>query len=161
MLRSRQFYSFLDESNHQILCFILLLLRRTTSRVAINFFSKIWKDASYDILIVSTCIPECYRNFNGTSGKNDYREIPSPRRRIRIAYEFIMAIRGSLRIAGAKISTNVRIHDTESYKLPDGFRYPWDFPTILSWSLRNFSLKWHSEVFYYIRQPRRAIQVYI
>lgn len=113
------------------------------------------------VLIVSTCIPECYRNFNATNGKNDYREIPSPHHRIRIAYEFIMAIRGSLRIAGAKISTNVRIHDTESYKLPDGFRYPWDFPTILSWSLRNFSLKWHSEVFYYIRQPRRAIQVYI
>ena len=56
------------------------------------------------------------------------RSPPPLNRRIRIAYEFIMAIRGSLHSAGAKISTNVRIHDTESYKLPDGSRYPWDFP---------------------------------
>lgn len=92
-----------------------------------------------------SCSPNVTEILQGQVEREKKKEWP-PRKflfptRIRIAYEFIMAIRGSLRRGGAKISTNVRIHDTESYKLADGCRYSWDFPTILSWSLGNFSLK--------------------
>lgn len=109
------------------------------------------------VLVVSALIPKRHRNFSRVEWKkrgrekkkekkkNDREEIPFPGR-IRIAYEFIMAIRGSLRSVWAKISTNVRIHDVESYKLPDGCWYSWDFLADSFLITSQLSVKWRPEV---------------